>query len=112
MERIVNPESSYKIANGDSGWLMKHGFIYNGAPDGAAYFYRFDVYKYKKNPVITCTISVDSNTKDAFINVYANGGYYPPFYLSEAGVHKPLLDKIDKKIVSEMKKLGIKRRDE
>lgn len=70
------------------------------------YTYRFPVYKYKKQPIIFCTLGIDEETKEVRFTVKdANDNVYAPFYDREYGVND-IIPLIEKNISSELRKLG------
>lgn len=81
-----------------------------GDKDDILYSYKFPLHKYKKKTVLECELIVECDTGIVRINVYdGNGEIYPYFYALKYGNAKPMLDKINTKILTEFEKLGIKK---
>ena len=77
--------------------------------DECKYFkYKFPVYKYKGRMVLECEIVVNGKTGEVVTNIYDdNHSVYTPYYDREFGNHEEMIDKINKEILAEFKRLGI-----
>lgn len=63
------------------------------------YLYRFPVIKYKKNPIIWCSIYINIESNWCGFNVTdSNFNTYPAFYNREYGGENRVVKLIDKKI--------------
>lgn len=106
-------KSKYIKTNISKRWLIQNDFRYSkdlSNDESEIYIYRFVVHKYKNIPVLVCEIYLDLKTGIAGINVYdEKGDIYYPFCNIEYGNYEPLLNKINKKIYKEFKRLGIKK---
>lgn len=92
-------------------WLQLHGFKYNSIfsdEESDAYTYRFPVHKYGLFTILECEILIYINTGEVKINVYDYNtrSKYAPFYYKEYG-NNTLVSSIEKKILSELKRLKI-----
>lgn len=74
------------------------------------YIYNFPILKYKKITVLTGKITASIEDNRIKIDVLDRGILYSPFYNNEYGNREVIMDKINKNILSEFKKLGIKRK--
>lgn len=106
-------KDKYKLANHSKEDLKNLGFYYSSFLSDSEvqiYTYRFSVLKYKNKTVLECELAIDTTHGDVKINVYdMNHNLYTPFYYIECGNYDELLTKINKKIKSELTKLGIKK---
>lgn len=109
MEQLIN--NTYKLKNPDKNKLQSLGFRYSvkySTSDCAIYYYRFPVHKYKTYTTLECEIYVNTSSGDVEINVYdENNNIYPPFYNIECGNYEPLMESVNHKIVSELKRIGV-----
>lgn len=106
MDRLVNYE--YKIATLNKEIIKKFGLY--GA-DESTYLYRFPVHKYNGKTILECELSMDTHNNEVTIDVYniSNRSPYTAFYSGEIGSYEPILEKINKRIQLELKKLGVKK---
>ena len=107
MEQLINKK--FKMLSPSDGKLTKLGFrkVRNIADD--IWEYRFPVYKYNSKIItIEGVITVSLSTEKVLIDVYSNGYAYVPFYNNEYGNYEPIMDIINKNILREFNKLGIK----
>ena len=76
------------------------------------YIYKFPVYLSKKQePLVFCKLGIDKETNKVFYNVCnIDGTLYTPFYDRYYGKSK-VVEIIDKIILKEFKKLGLKEAD-
>ena len=76
------------------------------------YVYNFPVLKYKKITTLRGKITVYTDSKEIKIDVFdiSNHSIYAPFYNSEYKNREVIMEKINKNILSEFKKLGIKKK--
>ena len=76
------------------------------------YVYNFPVLKYKKITTLRGKITVYTDSKEIKIDVFdiSNHSIYAPFYNSEYKNREVIMENINKNILSEFKKLGIKRK--
>lgn len=90
--------------------LRKLGFRYSKKYEG--YVHTFVAYSYKKIvPMIYCRITVDEETKRAWLNVCDdNDRLYAPYYNDEYGKNVIMQD-IEKAISIELGRLGIEKVD-
>lgn len=104
MDRLVNHE--YKIDTINKEMIKKFGLY--GA-DETTYLYRFQVHKYNGKTILECELSINAHNNEVTIDVYivSNRNPYTAFYSGETGNYGPMLEKINKKIHSELKKLGV-----
>ena len=109
MERLI--DNTYKLPKPNINKLSELGFRYDrklSTSEQAVYYYKFPVLKYKEYTTLECEISINTSNEYVDINVYdENGNMYFPFYHNEYGNHEPLIKKINKKINSELKRIGI-----
>ena len=69
--------------------------------------YRFPVHKYKNYNVLFCELEIDMDSNLVSIDIYdETGSIYPPFY-QFCGNYTPLINKVNRKIKSELKRLNI-----
>ena len=107
MEQLINKK--FKMLSPSEGKLVKLGFrkVRNIVDD--IWEYRFPVYKYNnKITTIEGVITVSLSTEKVLIDVYSNGYAYAPFYNNEYGNYEPIMNIINKNILKEFNKLGIK----
>ena len=76
------------------------------------YVYNFPVLKYKKITTLRGKITVYTDSKEVKIDVFDinNHSIYAPFYNSEYKNREVIMEKINKNILSEFTKLGIKKK--
>lgn len=71
-----------------------------------SYSYRFPVYKYKNQTLITCILTADDETQELYIEVINNDyTIYPPYYNPYSYRNNQLVGIIEKKIEIELGKL-------
>lgn len=91
--------------------LKTLGFKYDklrSSDTGNVYTYSFTVYKYKKTPIINCSLSVNQLTKEVSINVYTQAGtIYADFYNKCNGNNDSVYKTVNSNIKKEFLKLGI-----
>lgn len=93
-------------------WLCANKFKYNrllSDKENDIYSYRFPVYKYGDFVTLECELSVFSTTGEVRINVfdYNTRSRYAPFYHVEYGIYNEILDKINERILKQLKKFDI-----
>ena len=72
------------------------------------FVYNFIVLKYEKMIALRGRIIAYTDTKEIKIDVMNNNyASYRPFYNVECGNYEPIMEKINKNILEEFKKLGI-----
>ena len=72
------------------------------------YVYEFPVYKYKKKPLITCKLGIDTDNYEVWFGVYdSKGTLYAPYYDREFSTNNLVLKVVEKNIKKEFKKLGV-----
>jgi len=112
MPKFVNLllEKTWNITNNDQKFLINQGF-YLHKKDGhdGFYTYRFPVHKYKKYTTLECKLILIEGETSIKIDVYdESGAFYNPFYFVEYGDYGDIVYSINKKILAEFRKLGIK----
>ena len=78
--------------------------------DNTFYSYRFPVYKYLGKPTLECDIKVKTESGEIRVDVYDMDYDSLPAFYSKDNVYNSLIKDVDKKIISEFKKLGIERK--
>ena len=103
--------NKHKMQNYSREYLLSHGFRYRKASftdDIDVYTYRFPVYKYNKQSLIDCTLTVNPNDGDVFISVTQQDGcIYTPFYANDYGNFRPIMEIINSNILHQFSKLSI-----
>ena len=70
--------------------------------------YKFPVHKYKNRMVLECELTIDYKSGEVFINIYDNNkNVYAPYHNREYGNYIEFIEKINKEILKEFKKLEI-----
>ncbi len=109
MERLI--DNTYKLPKPNTNKLSELGFRYDrklSTSEQTVYYYKFPVLKYKEYTTLECEISINTSNGCVDINVYDEyGNMYSPFYHIECGNYEPLMKKINNKINSELKRIGI-----
>lgn len=104
MERIIY--SKYKVKSKDN--LKDLGFNYDEKTE--VYTYIFPIWKYKNTPTLKCMLSIgDSKVVKIDVIHVGSGEYYTPFYGCRFGNYSEFMEKLDKRILNEFKKLGIRK---
>ena len=99
--------NKYIIKDNSSQHLLDLGFRKYYEPE-ERYVYNFVISKYGKSIVLCGRIIAYTDTKEIKIDVIThNYATYAPFYDTEFGNYEPIMDKINKNILKEFKKLGI-----
>lgn len=99
MDTITAPKN-YKFSTKE--------FRYNYHPDGGTYIHRFPVWKYKRDAVLECELTIDESNGAIHTNVFdANRVPYAPFYYVHCGRYDSVLDKVYEAIDTELKRLGL-----
>lgn len=107
MEQLVNKK--YKMSNPSETKLSTLGFRKIKNTDDDLWEHRFPVYKHNhKITTIEGVITVTLSTGKVLIDVYSNDNAYSPFYNNEFGNYEPILEIINKNILREFNKFGIK----
>lgn len=107
--QIMN-NKKYKIKDCTVEKLLALGFrkTFSTGEDCEEYKYRFPVHKHNNRMVLECELTIDSKTGDVLINVYDNNkNIFIAFYNREFGDYSVILNKIQKNILTEFKKLDI-----
>lgn len=100
-------QNKYKIDDNSPSHLIDLGF-YKTYDTEEKYIYNFVVLKYEKMIAIRGRIIVYPDTKEIKIDVMDNSyALYAPFYHIEYGNYDVIMEKINKSILAEFKKLGI-----
>lgn len=103
MDTITAPKN-YKFSTKE--------FRYSFHPDGGTYIHRFPVWKYNRNTVLECELTIDESTGEVQFNVFdINRVPYAPFYYVYCGNHDLVLDKVLDTINLELKRLGLIKND-
>lgn len=111
MEQLNN--NIYVIDVSDRRKLIKKGFkpyTYD-LDENYDYSYCFSVYETQGVPIIYCKLNVDS---EGYVNIFVHterGEIYKPFYGTKYGNYDPIIEKINKKILAEFRKLGIEKKE-
>lgn len=95
-------------------WLDEKGFRYNRTfsdDEDRVYTYRFPLCKNGYFVTLECEFSCIETTGEIRVDVYEYGtrNKYVSFYCVEYGDYSVMLNTINKKINSELKKLGVKK---
>ena len=99
--------NKYVIKDNSSQHLLDLGFRRYCEPE-ERYVYNFVISKYGKSIVLCGRIIAYTDTKEIKIDVIThNYTTYAPFYDVEYGNYESIMDKINKNILKEFKKLGI-----
>lgn len=109
MKKLIN--TKYIKRDVTKEWLQTHGFRYNAIlsdEESEAYTYRFPVHKYGVYTILECELLIYLSTGEVKINVYDYNtrSKYAPFYYEEYGKNV-LISSIEKRILSELKRLKI-----
>ena len=93
-------------------WLFKNGFKYNkflSANNNDIYTYTFPLLQYKNSIILECNLCLHYPEGILLVNVYKSGTteLYAPFYNREYGNFD--CSKIDNKITTILKKLGVEK---
>lgn len=90
--------------------LNGYGFSYNRYSDAEDIFYckTFPVYSYKSNALLFSEILVSVNTKKIKIDVYDKDKKTYAGWYSNAEYFEPMIKLINKKILKELDKYGVK----
>jgi hypothetical protein len=114
--KIMDRLSDYKFVKNDltEQWLIENNFKYFSDisdEDEIYYTYRFPVHKNGGFIVLEGEIIVNLVKKDIEVNVfdYKTRDKYAPFYYIGYGDYTPIMESINKKILDEFKRLGIKK---
>lgn len=107
-------QTKYRKKNITKEWLLSNGFRYNrlfSGDESDVYTYRFSVYRYNKFVTLECELQVALGEEIISINVYDynTNDKYAPFYYCEYGNYDNILQEINGKIESVLKKMKIKR---
>ena len=104
----------FKLKFYTPGLLKKLGFEYSLKSDTEnTYYYKsFPVIKYNKIPILFAVILINIDNNNVQIDVYdKNNDCYSPWYLRKNGfgapIYRDLIQKIDNRIMKEIKKIGI-----
>ena len=99
--------NKYIIKDNSSQHLLDLGFRrYYDSEE--RYIYNFIVLKYEKMIALRGRIIAYTDTKEIKIDVMDNNyASYRPFYNVTCGNYEPIMEKINKNILEEFKKLGI-----
>lgn len=94
-------------------WLNANGFKYSkdySDKESDAYIYIFPVHKYKLMSLLECVIVVYLDNGDVIVKVQDSKTKesYPQFSYDSQGNHKNFIEKIEKIILEEFSRLGIK----
>lgn len=105
-------QTKYKKKNITKDWLLSNGFHYNrllSDNEAEVYTYRFPVYKYNKYTVLECELKIALGEDVINVNVYDYNTHdkYAPFYYSEYGNSKKMLNIISHEINKKLKSLEI-----
>lgn len=97
-------------------WLRSKNFRFNkyfSDVESIVYTYRFPVFKYGKYTTLECELRSAVEKDVIYIDVYHYNTHdkYAPFYDCEYGNFDKILTIIDKKIMKQLKELGIKERN-
>ena len=80
--------------------------------EGVTYIHRFPILKHNSTTTIDGEFSIMGDSGDVIINVYdMNRNLYAPYYNVTFGDFSPVLNKINKRINQELKRLGVKKND-
>lgn len=103
----------YKIADHSPDRLKSLGFSFDRKKscDGIkCYSIRFPVLKYNNTANMTGEITVNAENGEAIMDVYdLKGRTYAPFYHCKYGNYEGVLKIINKNIIKQIKRLGIRR---
>lgn len=93
-------------------WLFANGFRFNkeySDKDSDVYTYLFPVYKYNKIPLYECMIIIycDNGEVNMRVQDCKTKSLYPQFYYDSQNNHTCLINKIERVILNELKKLEI-----
>lgn len=94
-------------------WLVANGFKYSkdySNKESDSYIYIFPVHKYKLMSLLECALVVYTDNGDVIVKVQdaKTKEPYSQFYYDSQGNHKNFIEKIEKIILEEFTKLGIK----
>lgn len=96
----------------DTKWLFKNNFKYSreySDADSDAYVYSFPIYKYKFITLYECMLILYADNGEVIIKVQdRNKNQYPQFYYDSQGNHKKLIEKLEKAILKELRRLEIR----
>ena len=112
---IENISNNVYIKHGiTKDWLNENGFRYNRVlsdNEDSVYTLRFPLCKNGYFVTLECELSCIESTGEIRVGVYEYGtrNKYAAFYCVEYGDYSIILDKINKRINSELKKLDIKK---
>ena len=104
--------NTYIISDNSPQYLFELGF-HRVFDYDEQYVYNFPVLKYKKMTTLRGKITVYTDSKEVKIDVFDinNHSIYAPFYNSEYRNREVIMEKINKNILSEFTKLGIKKKN-
>lgn len=70
------------------------------------YSYKFPVYKYKKEPILWCSLYIDIDNNSCNLSVTnLNNNIYVPYFNREYGGKNMVVESIDKKINTQLRVL-------
>ena len=103
--------NTYIISDNSPQYLFDLGF-HRVFDHDEQYVYNFPVLKYKKITTLSGKITVYTDSKEIKIDVFDinNHSIYAPFYNSEYRNREVIMEKINKNILLEFTKLGIKKK--
>lgn len=103
-------EDQYIISNNIAKHLLDIGFKYDASED--KYVYTFAVLRYDEITVLRCKVAAYTDTNEIQIDVVDNNFTpYAPFYNIECGNYDVVLNKINKAILNEFRKLKITKKN-
>lgn len=106
--RVSVGDKQYQLKKIKSSDLLRLGFRKDYDNDeGCNYSKRFIAYINNETATLWGVINIDPKSRVVIDIMNSDGGYYRPYYYSDYGDYKPLIDKINESITSNLKKLGI-----
>lgn len=105
-------QNRYKIDNNSPNHLIDIGF-HKHYDIEEKYVYNFTILRYEKMTVLKGKITAYPDAKEIKIDVVDNNhNVYTPFYHVECGNYDEIMARINRNILNEFKKLGIKKQIE